>query len=472
MPVFPFARDAVARAATSDEFCERLRNSEEAARLFRRLVRAVRRTRFRDGSVLAELHDVGLLVAMIPEFAPVVGRVHHDVYHVYTVDVHSIAAVDKLRALCRGELAQEHPLASRLAAEIARPQVLFMAALLHDVGHGPFSHSFEKVFHFDHEQFTKRIILEDTKINRVLKEADPTFPERVAAIIDKSYADKLVVSLISSQIDADRMDYLLRDAYYTGVSYGQFDMERILRVMRASENEIVIKYTGMHAVEDYILSRYQMYWQVYFHPVTRSAEVILTKIFHRVKHLYESGYKFALYPALLQSFFTDEVDLNDFLRLDESVIYYYFQHWQYEKDPILSDLSDRFVNRRLFKYVEYDPERHKEVKSRLEQLFQKAGIEPDYYLVIDSSKDLPYDVYRKDGEGRVPIYLEMPNGAKKELSDHSIIVESITGKTRKDHKLYFPLDLLQEKEHMPEVKEIQALLTEMKYGNGLPEMME
>ncbi len=350
--------------------------------------------------------------------------------------------------------------------------VTLAAALLHDVGHGPFSHWFEKVFHFDHEQFTKRIILEDTKINRVLKEADPTFPERVAAIIDKSYADKLVVSLISSQIDADRMDYLLRDAYYTGVSYGQFDMERILRVMRASENEIVIKYTGMHAVEDYILSRYQMYWQVYFHPVTRSAEVILTKIFHRVKHLYESGYKFALYPALLQSFFTDEVDLNDFLRLDESVIYYYFQHWQYEKDPILSDLSDRFVNRRLFKYVEYDPERHKEVKSRLEQLFQKAGIDPDYYLVIDSSKDLPYDVYRKDGEGRVPIYLEMPNGAKKELSDHSIIVESITGKTRKDHKLYFPLDLLQEKEHMPEVKEIQALLTEMKYGNGLPEMME
>ncbi len=134
LPVFRFARDAVARATTSDEFCERLRKSEEAARLFRRLVRAVRRTSFRDGSVLTELHDVGLLLAMIPEFAPVVGRVHHDIYHVYTVDVHSIAAVDRLRALSRGELAEEHPLASRLAAEVARPQVLFMAALLHDIG--------------------------------------------------------------------------------------------------------------------------------------------------------------------------------------------------------------------------------------------------------------------------------------------------------------------------------------------------
>lgn len=347
--------------------------------------------------------------------------------------------------------------------------VTLCAALLHDVGHGPFSHSFEKVFALDHEQFTKRIILENTEINRVLKEVDESFPYRVAAIINKTYEDQLVVSLISSQIDADRMDYLLRDAYYTGVSYGQFDMERILRVMRASENEIVIKASGMHAVEDYILSRYQMYWQVYFHPVTRSAEVILTKIFHRVKHLYENGYTFKVEPTFLHSFFTGEVKLADYLRLDESVIYYYFQHWQDEEDTILSDLSKRFVNRRLFKYVHYVPEQHEKVKLRLEQLFTSAEIDPEYYLVVDSSKDLSYDVYRKDGEGRVPIYLEMPNGTKKELSDHSIIVESITGKTRRDHKLYFPLDILEEKAHLYEVKEIQRLLTEMKYGEGWTE---
>lgn len=134
LPVYPFARDSVARAASSPSFCEKLRASEEAARLFVRLCTTVQRTRLRGGSVLKELHDVGLLVAMIPEFAPVVGRVHHDVYHVYTVDVHSVAAVDRLREFCRGELAQEHPLGSRLAAEIARPNVLFFAALLHDIG--------------------------------------------------------------------------------------------------------------------------------------------------------------------------------------------------------------------------------------------------------------------------------------------------------------------------------------------------
>jgi [protein-PII] uridylyltransferase len=132
--VYEFARDVVTRAASLPGFCERLRASEEAARLFVRLCSMAQTTRMKRGSVIDELHDVGLLVAMIPEFLPVVGRVHHDVYHVYTVDAHSVAAVDRLRALVRGDLAAEFPLASRLAAEIARPNVLYFATLLHDVG--------------------------------------------------------------------------------------------------------------------------------------------------------------------------------------------------------------------------------------------------------------------------------------------------------------------------------------------------
>ncbi|HEY3500756.1 MAG TPA: [protein-PII] uridylyltransferase [Polyangiaceae bacterium] len=134
LPVYGFARDAIARAVSSPSFCEKLRASEEAARLFVRLCTTVQRTRLRGGSVLAELHDVGLLTAMIPEFLPVVGRVHHDLYHTFTVDVHSVAVVDHLRSLIRGEQAAEHPLASRLAAEISQPNVLFFAGLLHDIG--------------------------------------------------------------------------------------------------------------------------------------------------------------------------------------------------------------------------------------------------------------------------------------------------------------------------------------------------
>ncbi len=318
------------------------------------------------------------------------------------------------------------------------------AALLHDLGHGPFSHSFEKVFKLDHEYFTQAIIVGDTKVNEILEKVSPGFARKVADVIGKTYEDKLVVSLISSQIDADRMDYLQRDAYFTGVSYGHFDMERILRVMRPIEDQVVIKSTGMHAVEDYIMSRYQMYWQVYFHPVTRSAEVILSKILHRAKHLYQDvGYTFKLEPIHFISFFEEDVSLEDYLKLDESVVQYYFQLWQEEEDEILSDLCERFMNRRLFKYVEFNPNLQINDLLELTQLFMKAGIEPEYYLVVDSSSDLPYDFYRPgEEEERLPIHLQMPNGSLKELSRHSDIVESISGKKRTDHKLYFPLDKL------------------------------
>ena len=149
-PMHSYARGLIQRATGDLAWCETLRGKKESADLFVDLVCSVAEAPARRhvpgstgawstperGSIAAELHDVGLVLAMIPEFLPVTGRVHHDVYHVYTVDVHSVAAVDCLRALARGELAQEHALASRLAAEIARPRPLFLATLLHDVGKG------------------------------------------------------------------------------------------------------------------------------------------------------------------------------------------------------------------------------------------------------------------------------------------------------------------------------------------------
>ncbi|MDC3416807.1 HD domain-containing protein [Aquibacillus salsiterrae] len=318
------------------------------------------------------------------------------------------------------------------------------AALLHDLGHGPFSHSFEKVFKLDHEDFTREIVLGDTHINQILARVSADFPQKVADVINKTYQDKLVVSLISSQIDADRMDYLQRDAYFTGVSYGHFDMERILRVMRPTEDQVVVKESGMHAVEDYIMSRYQMYWQVYFHPVTRSAEVILSKILHRAKYLFDNNYQFALQPTHFLSFFEGEVSLSDYLRLDEPVVLYYFQMWADEEDPILSDLCERFSNRHLFKYIEFNPNLQMKEWMELYRLFSDAGIDPEYYLVIDSSSDLPYDFYRPGEEGeRLPIHLLMPGGDLRELSRQSDIVEAISGKKRTDHKLYFPLDFVE-----------------------------
>ena len=131
-PVHPLARDAVARATQDASFGEALRASRGASALFVELLVTLDAAPFR--SVLGALHDVGLLTAMIPEFLPVVGRVHHDVYHVYTVDIHSIAAVDRLRALLRGELEETYPLAARVAQELSQPKVALMATLLHDIG--------------------------------------------------------------------------------------------------------------------------------------------------------------------------------------------------------------------------------------------------------------------------------------------------------------------------------------------------
>lgn len=134
VPILPWARDAIARACDDAAFAAALRASAEAAARFVELVASCRESALRAGSVRRELHATGLLLAMVPEFAPVVGRVHHDTYHVYTVDVHSVAAADRLAELIRGDLAGEFPVACRVAAEIARKPMIFFATLLHDVG--------------------------------------------------------------------------------------------------------------------------------------------------------------------------------------------------------------------------------------------------------------------------------------------------------------------------------------------------
>lgn len=321
--------------------------------------------------------------------------------------------------------------------------VALCAALLHDLGHGPFSHAFEEVFDTNHESFTRAILLGDTEVHTILCQVANDFPDRVAQVIDKNYVNQQVVSLISSQIDADRMDYLQRDAYYTGVSYGHFDMERILRVMSPKKDMIVFKASGMHAIEDYIMSRYQMYLQVYFHPVSRSAEAILNNLLKRVKDLNKTGYAFKFNPTHFQPFFENNVTLHQYLALDESILMTYFQFWINEDDKILSDLCRRFINRDLFDHVDLNPAEEPERYAWLVEQVKAIGLDPTYYIKPDKTSDLPYDVYRPGfASNKRPIYLEMNSGEIVELSQQSHIVEAMASTLKTDYKVYFPKEIL------------------------------
>ncbi|MFR0606363.1 HD domain-containing protein [Limosilactobacillus mucosae] len=323
--------------------------------------------------------------------------------------------------------------------------VALCAALLHDLGHGPYSHTFEHIFHTDHEQITRRIITsESTNINRILRRVGNDFPQKVASVIDHTYQNPQVVQMISSQVDADRMDYLQRDSYYTGTNYGKFDLDRVLHMMRPVKGGIAFEINGMHAVEDYILSRLQMYLQVYFHPVSRSMEVILDHLLMRAKWLYQhpSQYQPEFMPRLLMPFFNGHYDLNDYLTLDDGVLTTYFIHWMNSSDKILSDLAQRFINRRPFKSAVYD-QQTRFMLPKLRELITTAGFDVDYYTAVDSSYKLPYDTYNpQDSKPQTQIELIYPNGELIELSQVSTLVASVSGREAGDRRFFFPREML------------------------------
>jgi len=325
--------------------------------------------------------------------------------------------------------------------------VALCAALLHDLGHGPFSHSIEEAFDMDHEEWTCRILLGDTEVNRVLEEAENGLAERVASVIRKDYEKKIVVNLVSSPLDADRMDYLLRDAYFTGVNYGTIDVDRILRMLRPHNGRVVVKESGMHAIEDYLMARYQMYWQVYFHPVTRSSDIVLKQIFRRAKELFDEGFDFKFLPYPLPELFKGDIQVGDYLLLDEALVQTAFMQWTREDDDILADVCHRFMQRKLYKYVETELI-DKQTISSIRSEFARVGLHPDYDLEIDFPTDLPYDVFRPgDPKKEKQILLLDRQNRIQEISEVSDIVRSISGIHRGRYHLYYPQDKLEKVIH-------------------------
>lgn len=323
------------------------------------------------------------------------------------------------------------------AALSEREKVVAMAAgLLHDLGHGPYSHAFETVTNTLHEEFSCRIIEEDTEITRILNSASEGMAEDVADVIRHSGKNPLLSQIVSSQLDADRMDYLLRDAYFTGTKYGEFDMERILRTMRIENGrQMVIKQSGVYAVENYIMSRYHMYWQVYYHPTARSYECVLHALFSRLKELYGNDPE-GLIDVFRPVVEAGPISLDAYFRLDESSCGYAFDVLAHHEDAIVSDMAKRIRDRRLFAYADSTPELVGELREKL----QAAGLQEKYYLGHDSVRQNPYVPYTGSQDGS--IWVRMKDGSISELSNASVIVYSLThGPTNDDNKVFFPREL-------------------------------
>ena len=304
--------------------------------------------------------------------------------------------------------------------------------------------TFEHIFHTNHEQITTQIITDPTtEVNQVLRQISPDFPTQVAAVISHDYPNPQVVQLISSQIDADRMDYLLRDSYYTGTNYGTFDLTRILRVMRPYSKGIAFQISGIHAVEDFIVSRFQMYVQVYFHSVSRSMEVILGHLLARAHQLYlDSATPWQQAPQFLMPFFNKQFTLNDYLKLDDGVLNTYFLQWEDSEDPILNDLANRFLNRTPFKSARISNQT-RALLPELKQLVAAAGFDAEYYTAENDSYDLPYDAYDPTSQKpRTQIELMQADGSLVELSTASDLVRAISGKVSSDERFYFPKEML------------------------------
>ncbi|SMP15624.1 hypothetical protein SAMN06265339_1402 [Desulfurobacterium pacificum] len=301
---------------------------------------------------------------------------------------------------------------------------ILTAALVHDLGHSPFSHALEGVILPEkHETLTLKalnLVKEEINLNEQIYDS-------TAKILTKTHPLPFAYQLVSSQLDCDRLDYLRRDAFYTGVSFGKIDVNRILVSALIENNELVWSYKGFNALEAYVMSRYQMYWAVYFHKVNLSVQVLMKKIIERLKELIENGEKPEIDSILYKTL--KEKSLEHFFRLtDSNVIASIYNLSCESKDEILKDLCNRLVKRNFFRTVEVKPAEVLELREKVE----KAGFNPKYYFDIVEPSKVAYSYY-SPSEAEI-IKVKTPDGIE-ELSSVAP-TDALKTLSRKVSKVY------------------------------------
>lgn len=339
-------------------------------------------------------------------------------------------------------------------------QPLLAAALLHDVGHGPFSHLFEPCLKIKHETWSIRIVLDEgSGVHKILKKQDRYLPQRVADLIDSDNATPAAweKALLSSQLDVDRADYLRRDSLFTGSGYGHFDWYRLLTTAQLIDGDdgydLVWPEKAKLAIEEFIFARYYMYQNVYLHKTTRGMEQLLHAMWRRAETIRAGDGDVSPVPALGDFWSTDEPSVAQYLRIEEFTMLSQIQAWQDHADSGLSDLASRFLNRQGFAMIVPPPPGddltgdQPEFEARLRNVVSTGGFDPDMYCLRDTLAGKYRQPYRpelesdqQDATNAIRILAD-PGGVPVEVSSVLPRLKAVIQPEASEFRYYVPKEL-------------------------------
>ena len=312
-------------------------------------------------------------------------------------------------------------------------EALYIAILLHDIGHGPFSHTLENSFAtgVDHEDISLQFM------HKLNNEFDGKLSLAIQ-IFKNEYHKKYFYQLISSQLDVDRLDYLKRDSFYTGVTEGSINAERLITMLNVKNDALVIEEKGIYSVEKFIVARRLMYWMVYLHKTSLAAEYVLVKTIQRAKELIEKGVDLPMNVAL-QYFLSNKItqqnfsneSLINFSNLDDYDILSALKSWSHHSDYILSSLSNSLINRRLFKIEMQNQE--------FSNLYFEEKLNKTAQILPISENSLQYFVFKGEVKNKAykrnekGIQMLMKNGDKVDivLASDELNLQSFTNSVTK-----------------------------------------
>ena len=293
------------------------------------------------------------------------------------------------------------------------------AILLHDVGHGPFSHALEHsiVKGVQHEDISALIM---SRLNDEMNGALDT----AIAIFNDHHPKRFLHQLVASQLDMDRMDYLARDSFYSGVAEGKIGSERIIKMLAVKDDRLVVEEKGIYSIEKFLMARRLMYWQVYLHRTVLCAEFMLMRVLKRAKALALSGVDVFTTPALSifinesldrAKFIADPEILNRFCELDDSDITCGLKVWQHHEDPILSELSKRIVHRNLFQIeLRSQPFSNDEVETTIQNVAKGLGLSREDATQFVINDTIHNSLYSEEG-----ISIQFKNGTVQDFAEAS-----------------------------------------------------